>query len=32
MRKSIVSLTEFPWVDNIFMGDECVYLSEEFEI
>jgi len=36
MRKSIVSLTEFPWV-NIFMGDVYImyivgmYLNEELK-
>lgn len=27
-----VSLTELPRVHNIFMGDEWIYLSEEFGI
>lgn len=30
MRKYIVSLTEFLWV-NIFIGDVCIYLSEELK-
>jgi hypothetical protein len=32
MGKSIVSLKDLPWVNNKFMGDECIYLSEEFGI
>jgi len=32
MGKFIVSLTEFPWVSDIFMGEKSIFLGEKFRI